>query len=145
MNDIKASLAFGAGLILLGLWLIRWHRQTWKENDRAEAPDDRSRRHYRTQFRRRVQISGLLVLLGVMIPLGDWLMVQRKNPQTIAIFWMMVLAITFWIMLLALVDWLLTRMHVRATRAALSGLARQQRELEAEVDRLRKSQSNGRH
>ncbi len=145
MNDIKASLAFGAGLVVLGLWMIRWHRQMWVEHGRDEAEDERARRHYRAQFRRRVQISGLIVLLGAMIPLGDWLMVQRKRPQFIAIFWLAVLAIAFWIMLLALIDGLSTRIHVRATRAALSDLARKQRELEAEVDRLRKSQSNGRH
>ncbi|HEY2253743.1 MAG TPA: hypothetical protein VGH74_21865 [Planctomycetaceae bacterium] len=154
MNEIKASLAMGFALILLGIWLIRWHRAVWGQHRAQEAgqpqadqnlADDRERRHYRLQFRRRIQISTLLILLGIMIPLGDWLMVQRRNPLGITILWMIVLALALWIMLLAGLDWLSTRMHVRATRAALSGLARKQRELEAEAERLRGRGSNGRH
>src|SRR5579872_6672173 len=154
MNDIKASLAMGTALILLGAWLIRWHRAAWGQHRAQDigqttasqyAGDDRERRHYRLQFRRRIQVSVLFTLLGIMIPVGDWLMVQRRDPQAIAIFWMIVLALALWIMLLAALDWLSTRMHVRATRAALSGLARKQRELEAEVERLRGRGSNGRH
>lgn len=154
MNDIKASLAMGFALISLGAWLIRWHLAVWgrqraQDGDQTatgqNTGDDRERRHYRLQFRRRIQVSTLLILLGVLIPLGDWLMVQRRNPLGITILWMIVLALALWIMLLAALDWLSTRMHVRATRAALSGLARKQRELEAEAERLRGRGSNGRH
>ena len=145
MNDIKASLAFGATLVLVAVWLMRWHRQAWKEHSLDAMNDDRTRHHYRRQFRRRIQVSVLLLLLGIMIPLGDWLMLQRKHPQWIAAFWMAVLALAMWIMMLAVFDWLSTRMHVRTTRAALAGLARKQRELEAEVERLRNRDSNGRH
>ena len=41
-----------------------------------DATDERAKLHYRRQFRRRIQVSVLLILVGVMIPLGDWLMVQ---------------------------------------------------------------------
>ena len=145
MNDIKASLAVGITLILLGAWLIRWHRAAWGRHRDPEAGDDRERRHYRLQFRRRIQVSALLILLGVMIPIGDWLMVQRRNPMWITIFWIAVLALAVWIMLLAVVDWLSTRLYVRATRGTLAGLARQQREFEAEAERQRSRGSNGRH
>jgi hypothetical protein len=90
-------------------------------------------------------VGALLLLMGIMIPLGDWLMVQRRNPQWIALFWISVLALVIWMTLLAAVDWLSTRMHVRATRAALGTLARKQRELEAEIERLRSNRSNGQH
>jgi drug/metabolite transporter (DMT)-like permease len=151
VNDIKASLAMGIALILLGAALIRWHRTVWgqhrSQNDADDqgSLDDRELRHYRLQFRRRIQVSVLLILLGVMIPVGDWLMVQRQNPMGITIFWLVVLILALWIMLLAAIDWLSTRMFVRATRATLAGLARKQRELEAEADRLRGRGSNGRH
>jgi len=145
VNEIKASLVFGSALIVCAVWLIRWHCRAWSAHSLDEMNDDRVRRHYRRQFRRRIQISVLLLFLGVMIPLGDWLMMQRKHPQWIAILWLAVLALAMWIMLLAAFDWLSTRMHVRATRAALGTLARKQRELEAEVERLRANRSNGRH
>lgn len=146
MNDIKASLTMGFALILLGAWLIRWHRAAWGQHRAQQSSaDDRERRHFRLQFRRRIQVSALLILLGIMIPIGDWLMVQRRNPLWITVFWIVVLALAMWIMLLAAIDWLSTRMYVRATRATLAGLARKQRELEAEADRLRGRGSNGRH
>jgi hypothetical protein len=151
VNDIKASLTMGIALILLGGWLIRWHRAAWERHRDQEAGahretgDDRERRHYRLQFRRRIQVSALLILLGVMIPTGDWLMVQRRNPMWITVFWIAVLVLSLWIMLLAAVDWLSTRLYVRVTRATLAEIARKQRELEAEVERLRSRGSNGRH
>jgi hypothetical protein len=151
VNDIKASLTMGIALILLGASLIRWHRAVWghhrsqQETLARETGGDRELRHYRLQFRRRIQVSALLILLGVMIPIGDWLMVQRQNAMVITIFWLVVLTLALWIMLLAAIDWLSTRMYVRATRATLAGLARKQRELEAEAERLRGRSSNGKH
>jgi hypothetical protein len=155
VNEIKASLAMGIALIFLGAWLIRWHWAAWGQHRRQNAADqdagsvptgdDRERRHFRLQFRRRIQVSALLILLGVMIPIGDWLMVQRQNPLWITIYWIVVLTLALWIMLLAAIDWLATRMYVRATRATLASLARKRRELEAEAERLRGRGSNGRH
>jgi len=150
VNDIKASLTMGIALILLGAWLIRWHRAAWGQHrDQQLSADDREWRHFRLQFRRRIQVSALLILLCIMIPIGDWLMVQRRNPPGnvlwITVFWIVVLALALWIMLLAAIDWLSTRMYLRATRATLAGLARKQRELEAEADRLRGRGSNGKH
>jgi cell division protein FtsB len=143
VNDIKASLVFGTALVFLGVWLIRWHRAAWSAHRAEEATDERAKFHYRRQFRRRIQVSVLLILVGVMIPLGDWLMVQRPDPKWTAFFWIAVLLMALWIMLLAALDWLSSRMHVRAARAALGSLARKQRELEAEVERLRSKRSNG--
>lgn len=145
MNEIKASLTLGIALILLAVWLIRWHWAAWGRHRDLPQGDDRERRHYRLQFRRRIQVSVLLIVLGAMIPIGDWLMVQRRNILGVTIFWIAVLALALWIMLLAAIDWLSTRMYIRATRATLSGLARKQRELEAEAERLRNRGSNGRY
>jgi hypothetical protein len=143
VNDIKVSLVFGSFLILAGIWLIRWHRAAWRVHRDDATADDRAKLHYRRQYRRRIQVSVLLIFVGVMIPLGDWLMVQRRDPKWITIFWIAVLFVALWIMLLAALDWLSSRMHVRAARAALGALARRQRELEAEVERLRSKRSNG--
>lgn len=145
MIDIKASLAFGTALVVLGTWLVRWHRTAWKSQRDDDSHDDREKHHYGLQYRRRIQVAVLLILLGILIPLGDWLTMQNKNPRWFAVFILAVLAITLWVMLLAMLDWLSTRMHVRATRATIAGLDRKRRELEAEVERLRSNRSNGRH
>ncbi len=144
MNDI-APLAFGTALVVLGAWLIRWHRSAWNSQRDDDSHDDREKRHYWLQFRRRIQVAVLLIVLGIMIPLGDWLTAQNKDPLWFTVFVLAVLAIALWVMMLAMLDWLSTRMHVRATRATLAGLDRKRRELEAEVERLRGNRSNGRH
>jgi hypothetical protein len=149
VSDFQAALAFGAGLVVLGAWLIRWHRTAWVVHRADAAIDDREKRHYRLQFRRRVQVAALLILLGILLPAGSWMtdraILQRKNVQWMVGFWVAVLIVALWIMALAALDWLSTQMHVRATRAALGSLARKQRELEAEIERLRNKGSNGTH
>lgn len=145
INQIKASLAVGIVLILLGSAMIRWHFAAWRAHRDDASSDDRERNHYRTQFRRRLQVSALLILLGIMIPLGDALMELRRDPRFLAWYWIAVLGVLFWIMLLAAFDWVSTRMHNRAMRATLASLARKERELMAEAERLRGRGSNGRH
>jgi hypothetical protein len=148
VNDFQAASAFGVGLVVLGAWLIRWHHTAWVVHRADTATDDREKRHYRMQYRRRVQVAALLILLGILLPVGTWLtnaIVERKNVQWMTVFWIAVLVLSLWIMLLATMDWLSTRMHARAVRAALGTLARKQRELEAEIERLRNKGSNGRH
>src|SRR5260221_14542153 len=97
-----ASLVFGTGLVLLGIWLIRWHRRAWGARRDDESNDDRVKRRYRFQFRRRIQVAVLLILLGILLPIGDWLTVQavaqRKNAQWAAAFWIAVLVIALWLM-----------------------------------------------
>ena len=148
MNDLTASLSVGGVLGLLGIALFRWHLKAWRQERDDAAIDERDRHHYRLRFRRRTQVSILLVLLGILIPIGDFWMMQRKNPAWIAAFWIAVLLLTFWIMLLGVFDWLSNRLHFRSTRAALAGLAQKRRELEAqvaaEIERLKRERSNGR-
>ncbi len=144
MNDITASLVFGAALVLLGAFLIRWHRAAWRSQRDDPELEPRDRQHFQAQFRRRVQVAILLILLGVLIPVGDALIVQRKNPQWITALLIAILMVALWIMALGAADWLSNRIHFRSTRAALAGLAQKRRELEAEVERLRKQRSNGR-
>jgi hypothetical protein len=144
VNDIYASLAFGTLLVVVGAGMLRWHVKTWRGHQRESVLEERELRHYRHQFRRRMQVGGLLILLGVLIPVGDGLMMLRKQPGLIAGFWIVVLLVTLWMMLLAALDWVSSRAHLRAMRASLAGLERKRRELEAEVDRLRSRGSNGR-
>jgi len=148
MNDLKASLAIGTALVVLGIALFRWHLMSWRKEREDPAIEERDRHHYRLRFRRRAQVSILLILLGILIPLGDAWMMQRKDPAWIALFWIGVLLMALWIMLLGALDWLSNRIHFRSTRAAIAGLAQKRRELEAqvaaEIERLKRERSNGR-
>lgn len=137
----------GVGLFLIGLGgvLIYWHCCVWQEHRADPALDDRERRHFRTQFRRRLQTSGLLIVLGIMIPVGDIFIPWQLFPRMFSLYWIVVLLLAFWVIALAAFDWLATRMHSRLTSAALASVLRKQRELEDEIERLRNRQpTNGR-
>jgi hypothetical protein len=143
-SDLFASLAFGAFLVVLGVFLIRWHLRVWRGHRTDGATEEGEIRHYRAQLRRRIQVSLLLIVLGVLIPLGDALMTGRHLSQAAALLWIIVmLLIAVWIMLLALLDWISSRVHRRAMLGALASLARKRRELEDEVTRLRSQGRNG--
>ncbi|MFN0053688.1 MAG: hypothetical protein ACKV0T_16025 [Planctomycetales bacterium] len=143
MNDIYASLAFGILLVAIGAGLIRWHVVTWRALRSEPVLQPRELRYYRAQFRRRMQVSVLLIVLGIMIPLGDALMMQRRLPGVVAGYWIAVLLLTFWIVVLAALDWLSGQAHRRSLRNSLADIARQRRELEAEASRLREQHRQG--
>lgn len=145
MNDIIASLVFGSALIVLGGFLIRWHYVAWSAQRHDVTIDDRERRHYRAQFRRRVQIAAMVILVGILLPLLEWLIERKQSRELITIIVIAVLLIAMWIMVLAMIDWLSMRVHNRVTQSAIAALTRKRRELEAEVERLRNKHSNGRH
>lgn len=143
-NDLVASFVFGAGLILLGACLARWHLRAWQAHRNDGTLNDGERAHYRAQVRRRVHISFLLILLGVIIPAWDVLATRRFLSTQAALLGIIVmLLVALWIMVLAMLDWLSTRVRRRAMLGALTSLARKKRELEDEVIRLRQQQRNG--
>lgn len=137
------TLIVGLALAGFGLALIRQHMVSWQRcKDDAEL-DEPDRDFFRRQFRRRMQTSGMVVLLGLMLPVGDGLLVWGRQPLAATIFWLGVLLLTLWIMALAVGDWLLTRIHCRGTVAAVEHLNRKKQELEDEVARLRAQRQNG--
>jgi hypothetical protein len=142
--DIKVSLAFGAALLIAGGALFRWHFAAWNAYRRDGTLADRERSFYRTQFRRRVQISVLIVLMGILVPLLDFV-IFKQSPRLFTALALGMLFVAMWIMTLGAFDWLSLRVFNRSTRATQSSLARKRRELEEEVERLRKHDSNGQH
>ncbi len=124
----------GLALIISALWLIASHRKTWRQQSADSTIDESERRHLRLSFRRRMQASGIILLIGILIPLGDWGIEWNKNDPTMwTIYWLMVLALTCWLLLLAIADLAAIRSR---SRAALSQIYQKQRALQAEVDRL---------
>lgn len=139
----------GGGLILLGLWLITSHWRSWQAHAIDESLDESELRYYRHQFRRRIQASGIILLLGFLVPIGDFVIPWKANDASLAaLYWLMVLALTCWMLLLAMGDLVATRAHSRRTLSRLRDLKQKQRELQAEADRLRAAaagRTNGSH
>jgi hypothetical protein len=138
IKELFASLVFGAALLVLGGALFRWHLRAWRQQRGDGNLGEAERRFCRTQFRRRIQIALLLVFLGGLIPLADYLMTAGfLSSVSAALLIMGMLAVALWIMLLAALDWLSSRVQQRAARLSLARLAKQRRELEEEVARMR--------
>ncbi len=139
-NDWWVTLAVGAALVVAGLCMMAAHARAWQRQQADQRLDELDRRHYRARYRRRLQTSGMIALLGVLLPLGDAPFFWRQGVQVATVFWLVVLAVTLWIVVLAVADLVATRTHARA---ALARLRSKQRALESRAAELRK-RSNGR-
>lgn len=129
----------GAGLLVLGLFFMRWHVREWRQEQNDTSLDSHDRNHYYARYRRRMQTSGSLVLLGLLLPFWDWLLNQRLViPATLVGF--LVFGLIGWVFLMAFGDMLSTRTH---SHVALAKVRQKQRELEREIDELRKRETNG--
>jgi hypothetical protein len=134
-----AAVGVGACLLGVGLLFMRWHVREWRQEKNDSSLDPNDLQHYHARYRRRMQTSGMLVLLGLLIPLWDWLMdLKLVIPATIVGF--LVFGLVGWVILMALGDMLSTRSH---SHVALSKVREKQRDLERQVADLRSRGSNG--
>jgi hypothetical protein len=140
VNDWRIAALVGGLLIAGGGALMLSHVRAWKLDRNDPALDELDRQHYQARFRRRMQTSGLITLLGVLIPLGDSPVIWKLGPLWSTLFWIGVLLMALWIILLALGDFTATQAH---SQVAMTRVRRKQRELEAEADRLRNKNMNG--
>ena len=141
MDDWIIAATVGSGLFLVGLTMIRAHAKAWNQQKHDTSLDEPDRLHYHQRFRRRIQTSGLIALLGILIAIGDSPLIWGLGPQVSTYYWLAVLALTGWVVLIALGDLGSSRAH---TRIALSRVRQKQRELEAQVARIKARRSNGR-
>jgi hypothetical protein len=107
--------AFAISLSLLGLsgLLIDSHRRSWREANDANLLE-RDRSFARSMYRRRMQASGTIGIIGVGI--GVWPIVPRQAGP-MALYTATLLAACAWIMLLAVLDFWATRRHYRQIRS----------------------------
>ncbi len=126
---------------MIGLALVAAHLRTWKRKQNEPNLEEAERVHLAARFRRRLQTSGMIAVLGVLIAVGDLLPVLRRNPGLFGLYWFGVLLLTAWVMLLGVGDYFSTRVH---GRAALARLRKKQNELEQEIAEIKRRGSNGR-
>jgi hypothetical protein len=141
MPDWAPSLVVGAVLVVLAAGL-GWRQWTiWKAGPAGMPLEDSTRKQAWRQLRRRLQVSLVMGLVGVMIPMGDMLPVFRKSPRLFVIYWLVVLAAVVWIVLLALGD---LASNLAFSRVARNQLRRERESLESALRQYR-TQSNGKH
>jgi hypothetical protein len=104
--------AVSALIVTVSLALVTWHIVEWRAWEKA-TPDDRERKFAWRRFRRRIQASGMLGLIGASILIGasGWIM---NKPLLVAFYWTGILVMLVWVMLLAVGDAISSRRFFRA-------------------------------
>jgi hypothetical protein len=90
--------------------LMAWHVRVWRRL-RDSGLDAAGREFHRRQYRRRMQTSGMLGLLGVAIFLGQALMLWLTSALAILLYWLGVVGLVVWMILLALADMAATSVY----------------------------------
>ena len=65
---------YAISLALIGLsgFMLDLHRRSWRAAEQDESLSDHERRDLQSQYRRRMQASGIIGLLGAAIGIGRW-------------------------------------------------------------------------
>ncbi len=142
---ILPSLIFGGGLIAFGLWLMSLHRRYAQLNITVNpTPEEKAdQRHLRRRFLRRMQASGMIALVGMLIPIADAALAIFLKPLLATILLLVILGLVIWIVLLAIGDLHETRGFSARSKAKIKQLQRHQEELQDEINRHYQSRSNG--
>ena len=138
-NNWMPAVALGSSLIILACCMMWSHNNAWRRQQQDLDEDDTDRAYYFGRYRRRMQTSGFLAIVGFLIGVGD-IAIWRFGPFASAIFWLMIIVFAGWIGLLALGDLTAVRTHSQIEMAKHEA---QRRVLERELQELRKG-SNGR-
>jgi hypothetical protein len=129
------SVVVGSLLILASAGLIVGHILARRAHA-AAALDEEERVYRRRQFRRRMQASALIGVVGAAVLGGLWV----DGPPGEALYWFGVLLVVIWILILAAFDAASTQsfFRVEQKRQATEHLA-----LQKEIDRFRRHEGNG--
>lgn len=138
-NNWIPSVVLGAILVCLGLIWMRSHLVAWRNQRADEKADDFDRAHHAGRFQRRMQTSGMVVLIGILIPIGD-VFVWNWGPVVASVFWLGVLFLALWVGVQALGDFTSVQSY---SRAAMSRVNTQRQQAEAELAEYRRRKANG--
>jgi hypothetical protein len=130
LNNPWPALSVGVALVGLGVSAMISHVRSWRRmRDNAELGDE-ERTYYYRRYRRRLQISGMLAILGILIGVGDVILPWQQRPLWPTLYWIGVLLLTGWVLLLGIADLVSTAAY---SRAQLARVRQQQRELERHI------------
>jgi len=104
MYSLETSL-FALALIAVSALMVNWHWSAWQNVGREER-DTTHKKFLYAQYRRRVQLSGLIGLIGVAMFIGQFL---DRWPLVNAFHWSGVMLLALWVILLAMADLLVSR------------------------------------
>lgn len=132
-------------VVALGAGLMVWHIAAWRRAREEEADEPLERDFQWRRFRRRIQTSGMIVLIG--LALGAVMLIDpAKHPLLIGWFLLGMLILLLWIVLLAVADMASTRSHVtRMKHYHMVETAKLQAALRRAKEQLREEGENDGH
>ncbi|MFN0195136.1 MAG: hypothetical protein ACKVT0_00190 [Planctomycetaceae bacterium] len=111
MLDALPSIVVGGLVAVFGAALMISHHQSYARRKLEGAWEEYEHQYHVRQYRRRMQTSGLLVVIGVMVLVGDAFIDWRNSPMIFALYWVVVLLLALWVIMLGLGDWVSLRTH----------------------------------
>jgi len=129
-------------LLVIGVLMMRAHRRTWAQQQDDPGFNPRDLTRLRTRYRRRMQMSGMIGVLGVLLGVGDAL-IWEQDLQLIAIYWIVVIGLGVWLLLLGMGDLASVRIDSKQAISELRDIGARRQELEAELAEMRRRGSNG--
>ena len=146
MQGWVVYLVVGATLIATGLLMMRAHVQAWRAEKNDPTIEDDQRTFFYKRYRRRMQTSAMIAVIGVLIPFGVLVLRPglfadaQQQVRVFTFFWASVLLLAVWVILLGVGDLLSTSAQ---SRVALARIRLKQRELEQQIAEIRRRHSNG--
>ena len=137
-----AALMVGGLIVLFGAVMILMHVVVWRRQRADTSIDGKERAFLHRRYRRRMQTSSMVALIGLLIPVGDQLPILKREAGLFAAYWVLILLASVWMGCQALADLISTHTH---SKAALLRVQQQQRELQQELSRLQTLQRKGQH
>lgn len=137
LGEIIPELVFGGLVVAVAAGLAVHQWRAWRRDRDEFADNAEAARHSWHTLRRRLQVSVLLAVIGVMLPIGVWRPLFQKRLLLFLGYWLAVLLLICWVVLLALGDMLATAVHSRMIDGHLN---RERRKLEEEIERYRREQ-----
>jgi hypothetical protein len=134
-----SNILFSSFLVGLAALLLISHAAAWR-NTRESEQDEKVLDFHRRQFRRRMQASAMLGIVGLGVAGGMWIDAQDDTILSVA-YWIAILLIVAWIAALAAADWVASRFYYDLIHTD------QQTEhaaIQAELERIRSREGNGR-
>ncbi len=129
-------------LLVIGVLMMRAHRRTWVQQQDDPGLNPRDLTRLGTRYRRRMQMSGMIGVLGVMLGVGDAL-IWEQDLQMIAIYWIVVIGLGAWLLVLGMGDLASVRIDSKQAISELRDIGARRQELEAELAEMRRRGSNG--
>jgi drug/metabolite transporter (DMT)-like permease len=147
MGNPWPAIVAGLILICIGIVFARWEIKAFRLS-RQEIPEGHPDRDYAfRRFRRRMQVAVMILAVGVLIPLGDFLFEQKIREQKVsplwfAIYWLGVLLLAAWIGIMGLADFLMMRIR---TGRSLRELEAQREEINNAIQEFRERKTSRRY